>query len=87
MQLTDSNGNIYGVGGLEITGIDGKPKVPSSAATLIVNSTPITGGTVLDSEEDLVVEFTYEQLRGIMAIMAAEQEKTHFRIQALGRNN
>jgi hypothetical protein len=46
MQLTDSNGNVYGVGGLEITGIDGKPKVPSSAATLIVNSTPITGGTV-----------------------------------------
>ena len=42
---------------------------------------------VLDSEEDLVVEFTYEELRGIMAIMAAEQEKTHFRIQALGRNN
>lgn len=42
---------------------------------------------VLDSEEDLVVEFTYEQLRGIMAIMAAEQEKTHLRIQALGRNN
>ena len=46
MQLTDSNGNIYGINGLEITGIDGKPKVPSSAATLIVNSTPITGGTV-----------------------------------------
>ena len=42
---------------------------------------------VLDSEEDLVVEFTYEELRGIMAIIAAEQEKTHFRIQALGRNN
>ena len=42
---------------------------------------------VLDSEEDLVVEFTYEELRGIMAIMAAEQEKTHFRIQAFGRNN
>ena len=42
---------------------------------------------VLDNEEDLVVEFTYEELRGIMAIMAAEQEKTHFRIQALGRNN
>lgn len=42
---------------------------------------------VLDSEEELVVEFTYEELRGIMAIMAAEQEKTHFRIQALGRNN
>jgi hypothetical protein len=45
MQLTDSNGNIYGVGGLEITGIDGKPKVPVIPATLIVNSTPITGGT------------------------------------------
>ena len=42
---------------------------------------------VLDSEEDLVIELTYEELRGIMAIMAAEQEKTHFRIQALGRNN
>jgi hypothetical protein len=42
---------------------------------------------VLDSEEELVVEFTYEELRGIMAIIAAEQEKTHFRIQALGRNN
>jgi hypothetical protein len=45
MQLTDSNGNIYGIGGLEITGIDGKPKVPVIPATLIVNSTPITGGT------------------------------------------
>jgi hypothetical protein len=42
---------------------------------------------VLDSEEDLVIELTYEELRGIMAIMAAEQEKTHLRIQALGRNN
>lgn len=42
---------------------------------------------VLDSEEELVVEFTYEELRGIMAIMAAEQEKTYLRIQALGRNN
>lgn len=42
---------------------------------------------VLDNEEDLVIELTYEELRGIMAIMAAEQEKTHLRIQALGRNN
>lgn len=42
---------------------------------------------VLDSEEELIVQLTYEELRGIMAIMAAEQEKTHFRIQALGRNN
>lgn len=42
---------------------------------------------VLDNEEDLVIELTYEELRGIMAIMAAEQEKTHFRIQAFGRNN
>lgn len=46
MQLTDINGNIYGFNGLEITGIDGKPKVPVIPSTLIVNSTPITGGAV-----------------------------------------
>ena len=41
----------------------------------------------LDEDEKFVCQFSYEELRGIMAIMAAEQEKTHFRIQALGRNN
>lgn len=45
MQIIDANGNMFGGGSLEVIGADGKPKVPSSAATLIVNSTPITGGT------------------------------------------
>jgi hypothetical protein len=35
----------------------------------------------------LVIQLSYEELRGILAIMAAEQEKTHLRIQAIGRNN
>lgn len=42
---------------------------------------------VLDNEEDLVIELTYEELRGIMAIMAAEQEKSHLRIIASSKNN
>ncbi|NDC96124.1 hypothetical protein EB118_12755 [bacterium] len=36
---------------------------------------------------DMVAQFTYEELRGIMAIMAAEQEKQHLYIKALSRNN
>lgn len=42
---------------------------------------------IYSQEDMLVVQMTYEELRGIMAIMAAEQEKTHLRIQAIGRNN
>ena len=42
---------------------------------------------VLDDNENLVVQLTYEELRGIMAIIAAEQEKTHLRIIAASRNN
>ena len=42
---------------------------------------------VLDNEEDLVIELTYEELRGIMAIMAAEKEKSHLRIIASSKNN
>ena len=42
---------------------------------------------VLNNDDDLIIQFTYEELRGIMAVMAAEQEKTHLRIQALGRSN
>jgi len=42
---------------------------------------------IYSQEDILVVELTYEELRGIMAIMAAEQEKTHLRIQAISRNN
>jgi hypothetical protein len=34
MQVTDVNGNIYGFLGLEITGPDGKPKVPSGSTAL-----------------------------------------------------
>jgi hypothetical protein len=42
---------------------------------------------VIDDNEELIVQFTYEELRGIMAIIAAEQEKTHLRIIAATRNN
>ena len=42
---------------------------------------------VYSQEDIMVLQFTYEELRGIMAIMAAEQEKTHLRIQAIGKNN
>jgi hypothetical protein len=42
---------------------------------------------VLNDKDELVVQFTYEELRGIMAIMAAEQEKSHLWIQATARNN
>jgi len=47
MQLTDSNGNVYGVLGLEITGPDGKPKVLP---------TPVVWGSItgtLSSQLDL----------------------------------
>jgi hypothetical protein len=42
---------------------------------------------ILDDKDELVVQFTYEELRGIMAVMAAEQEKSHLWIQAIARNN
>lgn len=42
---------------------------------------------VLDEDDNLVIQITYEELRGIMAIIAAEQEKTHLRIIAASRNN
>lgn len=42
---------------------------------------------VIDDNEKLVVQFTYEELRGIMAIMAAEQEKKHLYITAASKNN
>lgn len=42
---------------------------------------------MLNDKDELVVQFTYEELRGIMAIMAAEQEKSHLWIQATSRNN
>jgi hypothetical protein len=42
---------------------------------------------VLNEEDNLVVQFTYEELRGLMAIMAAEQEKQHLFIKASAKNN
>ena len=42
---------------------------------------------IYSQEDMLVVQMSYEELRGIMAIIAAEQEKTHLRIQAIGRSN
>jgi hypothetical protein len=42
---------------------------------------------ILDDDEKVVVELMYEELRGIMAIMAAEQEKQHFYIRAQAKNN
>lgn len=51
MQVTDSNGNIYGVLGLEITGPDGKPKTTGGGGVTTVTATsPIasTGGTTPD---------------------------------------
>lgn len=41
----------------------------------------------LDEEEKFICQVSYEELRGIMAIMAAEQEKTHIRIQAQVKKN
>lgn len=42
---------------------------------------------VLDEQEELVMEFTYEELRGILGIIAAEQEKEHFFIRAKIKEN
>ena len=42
---------------------------------------------IVDDTAQLVMQFTYEELRGIMAIMAAEQEKKHLYIAAASQNN
>lgn len=42
---------------------------------------------VLNNNDDLIIQFTYEELRGIMAVMAAEQEKSHLYIQARTKLN
>ena len=42
---------------------------------------------VINEDDELVVQFTYEELRGLMAIMAAEQEKQHLFIKASAKNN
>ena len=43
MQVVDANGNVFGQG-LEITGIDGKPKVPVINTDITIGTTVINGG-------------------------------------------
>jgi hypothetical protein len=43
MQVVDANGNVFGQG-LEITGIDGKPKVPIINTDITIGTTVINGG-------------------------------------------
>jgi len=45
MQVVDANGNVFGQG-LEITGIDGKPKVPVINTDITIGTTVIIGGAV-----------------------------------------
>ncbi len=42
---------------------------------------------ILNGEEEMIIQITYEELRGIMAIMAAEQEKKHLYIRARADKN
>jgi hypothetical protein len=42
---------------------------------------------ILDEDEKFIAQFTYEELRGIMGIMAAEQEKQHLFIKAQSKQN
>ena len=41
----------------------------------------------LNNEHTFICQLTYEELRGIMGIMAAEQEKAFIRIQAQIKKN
>jgi hypothetical protein len=42
---------------------------------------------ILDDNDEFIAQFYYEELRGIMAIMAAEQEKQHLYIRAKAKDN
>ena len=42
---------------------------------------------IINGDDIMIAQLTYEELRGIMAIMAAEQEKQHFFIKASAKNN
>jgi hypothetical protein len=44
MQLTDKDGNVFGIGGLEITTSDGKPKIPVINTDITIGTTVINGG-------------------------------------------
>lgn len=61
-----------------------KDETEAEQATIYIDDVVLQ---VVDAEDKLVVQFTYEELRGIMAIMAAEQEKTHLYIQARSKLN
>jgi hypothetical protein len=41
----------------------------------------------LDEDDNFILQITYEELRGVMAIIAAEQEKSHLRIIAASKHN
>ena len=45
MQVVDANGNVFGAG-LEVTGSDGKPKVPVINTDITIGTTAIVGGVV-----------------------------------------
>ena len=42
---------------------------------------------IYNAHDELVMELTYEELRGILGIMAAEQEKDHLLIRAKIKEN
>lgn len=42
---------------------------------------------ILNEDGDFIAQFYYEELRGIMAIMAAHQEKQSIRISAIAKKN
>lgn len=37
---------------------------------------------IIDTDENMILQLTYEELRGIIAIITAEQEKRHLYIKA-----
>lgn len=41
----------------------------------------------LDDDNKFICQLSYEELRGIMGVMAAEQEKTYLKIQAQAKKN
>lgn len=57
---------------------------PGELATVYVDNVVMQ---VVNDEDRLVVQFTYEELKGIMAIMAAEQETANLFIQSRAKLN
>jgi hypothetical protein len=42
---------------------------------------------ILNEDGEFIAQFFYEELRGMMAIMAAHQEKQSIRISAIAKKN